>query len=252
MFLALVSEARVNPMSLSDLVDEPPIEIAATGRLQDGLAAALIESAIRHHLEQSRRDRLTWLFLHPALSESVRQSLLDANPELLAELGHRVGPPWLLELLAEKYQYPEAILTIARRLHTDPASSAADLEAFLQRHSGDIWMLKSLVHLAPSSEEKEKAFVACLDRHPDLAREYCDVQRSRQYQSRAATEKSAEVLQEVFATRDAAVLRCLAMNPHTPERLLQELSTIKGIGGAREIRVRAKEALRRKTKPQNG
>ena len=161
--MALVSEMRVIPMSVSDPVDEPPIEIAATGRLQDGLAAALIESAIRRHLRERRNDRLTWLFLHPALSEPMRQSLLDANPGLLAELGHRVGPPWLLDVLAEKYQYPEAILTLAKRLYMDSGPSAADLEAFLQRHSDDTWMLKSLVQLVPSSEEKREG-LSCLSR----------------------------------------------------------------------------------------
>jgi hypothetical protein len=232
------------------MVDVPTIEIEAPRCVANGLAAALIESAIKRELEQRRGDLLTWLFLHPALSEEMRQSLLEANPGLLAALGHRLGPPQLLELLAEKYRYPEAILTIARRLYTDPASSAADFEAFLQRHCDDRWMLKSLVPLSASSEEKEKALVACLGRYPDLSNDYIEMQNSRRRQSRASIESSAEVLQELFATRDPAVLRCLALNPHTPESLLQELAAIKEIGGARQIRELANEALRKRTTPR--
>src|SRR5207249_1425031 len=120
--------------------------------------------------------------------------------------------------------------------------------AFLQRHPDNTWMLKSLIPLFPSSEEKENGLVIALGRYPDLSRDSIEVRRSRQRQARAATERDAEVLQELFATRDPAVLRSLARNPHTPEPLLQGLAALKELKGAREIRGLAKEALRRRSR----
>ncbi len=239
-------------MSVGDIAEYATIDIEATGKGQEGLAAELIRRAIELHVGESRGDRLSWFLSHPALTESIMTNILDSNPSLLTELGHLSGSRELLHLLAQTYQYPEAILTIAKQLYTDSSASVLEFQSFLEKHPDDAWMLKSLAHLWPSSQEKDDALVACLGRHRDLYDYFIEVRRSQQRQLRAAHETNAEAIQELFATRDPAVLRKLALNPHTPELLLRELVEIKEMKRAKEIRELARCALRRRSKAKNG
>lgn len=245
-------------MSVGEILDQPTIDIEAVGTFDEGLAVDLIQRAVEHHLGESSGDRWLWFLSHPALlseprlMERVLARLLDANPSLLPELGHLREPPQLVNFLADKYRYPEAVLTVAKRLYLDCGAATAEFEGFLEQHANNEWMLKSLVHLSASHEDKEQALSRVLTGHSDLYNYYIEVRRSLQRQARAATETDAERIQELFETRDPAVLRGLATNPHASEVLLEKLTQIKGIKGSREIRQRARDALRSRLKIQNG
>jgi F0F1-type ATP synthase delta subunit len=244
-------------MSPGDTLDQATMDIVADGTSKEGLAAELIERAIERHLRERSGDRGLWFLSHPALlshprlTESVLARLLDASASLLSDLGHRSEPRQLIELLADEHKYPEAVLTIAKYLYTESGASIDEFQRFLEQHADNAWMLKSLVHLSVSRGEKDEALSKVLKRHSDLYSYYIEVRRSQQRQARAATETSAEGIQELFETRDPAVLCSLATNPNTPEPVLEQLTQIKEIKRSREIRQLAKDALRRKSKARN-
>src|SRR5258708_2907512 len=129
------------PMSSACTIDEPTADgepttdLEVPGWSKDGeeLAVQLIKLAIERHLQENRVDPLIYHLTHNAFTEQARNSLI-------ADLGHRPGPPQLLEMLAERFQYPEAILTLAKRHYTDPELSAAEFQAFLKKHSDNFWM----------------------------------------------------------------------------------------------------------------
>jgi hypothetical protein len=235
-------------MAASGLVDDEVIELKLNGSARGEVSGALVRRAIEYHIAQKREDLLPWLLTHPALTEGVMTELLDSNPALLCELGHQPGPPKLLNFLAEKYRYPEAVLTVAKNLYTNPDVPTADFQAFLARHADNEWMLKSLAHLSPSTEKKEKELIAVLKNHTTAYDYFISVQRSLQRHKRAREATSEETMRELFQTGDPAALRGLVLNPLTPEPILRELARGQGIKGAREIRELANQALRRFSK----
>lgn len=235
-------------MAASGLVDDEVIKLELNGNSCGEMASALVRRALELNIAEKREDRLPWLLTHPSLTEGVITELLDSNPDLLCELGHQSGPPKLLHLLAEKYRYPEAVLTIAKNLYTNPETPAADFQAFLAKHADNEWMLKSLAHLTASTAKKEEELIAVLKNHATAHDYFIAVQRSLQRQKRALEATSYETMRELFETGEPAALRGLALNPLTPERILRDLARTQGIKGAREIRELANQALRRFSK----
>lgn len=234
-------------MAAPELIEEV-VELRLNNGLPVEVAGALVRRAIEVHVNERRDDRLSWLLTHPSLTEGVLVDLLDSNPAMLSELGHQPGPRKLLDFLAEKYRYPEAILTIAKDLYTNPELSTAEFQAFLTKHAENEWMLKSLAHLAPSTSEKEEGLIAVLRNHVAAYDYFLGVQRALQREKRALEATSLETMRELFETGEPAAFRGLARNPLTPEPTLRDLAQTKGIKGAREIRELANQALRRFSK----
>lgn len=235
-------------MAESGIVDDEVIELELNGSSHGDAVAALVRRALELNIAEKREDRLPWLLTHPSLTESVITEILDSNPDLLCELGHQSGPPKLLHFLAEKYRYPEAILTIANNLYTSPDASTADFQAFLAKHADNEWMLKSLAHLRASTAKKEEELIAVLKSHTAAYDYFIGVQRSLQKQKCALEATSSETIRELFDSGDPAAFRGLALNPLTPEPILRDLAQTQGIKGAREIRELANRALRRFSK----
>lgn len=235
-------------MAASGLVDDGVIELELNGSAGGEPSGALVRRAIEFHIAQKREDLLPWLLSHPSLTEGVMTELLASNPALLCELGHQPGPPKLLHFLAEKYRYPEAVLTIAKSLYTNPDAPTSDFQAFLAKHAENEWMLKSLAPLTASPPKKEEELIAVLKNHTAAYDFFIGIQRSLQRHIRAREVTSEETMRELFATGDPAAFRGLVLNPLTPEPILRELARAQGIKGAREIRELANQALRRFSK----
>lgn len=234
-------------MAAFGLIDDV-IELELIGSLRGGVSGALVRRAVEIHITEKREDRLPWLLTHPSLTDAVMTEILDSNPAMLRELGHQSGPRKLLDFLAEKHRYPEAVLTIAKYLYTSPDAPTADFQAFLAKHADNEWLLKSLAHLAASTAKKEEELIAVLKNRTAAYDYFIAVQRSLQRQKRALGAASDETMQELLETGDPAALRGLVLNPLTPESMLQDLKRTQGIKGAREIRELANQALRRLSK----
>jgi hypothetical protein len=235
-------------MAASELLDENVIELKLTDHSHRDVSAALVRRALDFHIAHNDEGRLAWLLTHPSLTEESLTELLQSNQSMLQELGHRSGPRDLLVFLAEKYRYPEAVLTIAKHLYARPDVSPEEFQAFLAKHEDNEWMLKSLAHSTASTERKEADLLAVLQNHSAAYDYFIGVKRVLQRQERALEATSEETMRELFDTRDPAALRGLAQNPRTPESLLQELARTEKIKGAQEIRRLATHALRRFSK----
>lgn len=228
-------------MSMGEMIDGPTINIETHAGSSQHLACELIRRAIEQHLDEHREDLLPWIFSHPAFGD-----LLKTEPSFVADLGHRVGPPQLLHLMASHVRYPEAVLTLAKHLYLDRSVPAEELAAFLKQHADNTWMWKTLIHLAPSSAKKLQVLQECL---PEDLREYWrDFHSQQQAEENAATETNPHACQDLFASQEPAVLRGLARNPHTPPAILKELTKVKDIKWSREIRILAREALLKSSK----
>lgn len=230
-------------MSSSIAVDEEPVIELDLYRTADGdLSAELVRRAVE--ISERREDRLPWLLNHPSLTEPFLTVLIESDPTLLPELGHQAGPPMLLRFLADKYRYPEAVLTIAKRYFASPEVSDSDFATFLVSHEENEWMLNSLSYLDPSSPEKQNRLVDSLRRHPTAYDYYIELQRGLQRERRARDSANLEELQMLFDTNDPAALRGLAANPRTAREMLENLLLVQGVKGAKEIRRLASDTLR--------
>ncbi|HVA47260.1 MAG TPA: hypothetical protein VNH11_12905 [Pirellulales bacterium] len=176
----------------------------------------------------------------------MRDDLLLATYEsglCLDELGHRQGPRWLLEKLANEARYPEAIITLAIQLYTDARESAEDFRVFVERHSDHFWMLDTLVRRNPSCAEKESILERAIAVHPEANRLRYQLQVNRWSQKAAETEDLQE-MQHLYATGEPAVWLALAGNQASPRDLIEQLAAVKDVRLARRIRNRANEALK--------
>ena len=199
-----------------------------------------IEAEVKHsgHLP-------SWLISHPALIASHLVDLVNNGDVDVSDCGHRRDSGELLELLADRFRYPEAILTVGKRYYTDPGSSADVFASFLQRHQDNEWFLQSLAREDPSSQEKYLVYTEALTKCPDVQNDVINIQLSRKRQQDATTATVESEIRRLFESGDSAVMRVLAANPHTPVDLLRSMESLHGIKFAREIRNMARSTLAR-------
>ena len=177
-------------MATSGLMNAEVIDLQLTGSSSSELSGTLVRRAVELHISENRVDRLLLVTLdHPSFTEAVMTEILDSNPAMLPELGHQSGPRKLLNFIAEKYRYPEAILTIAKDLYTNPDAPDAEFQAFLARHADNEWMLKSLAHLTASTEKKGAALIAVFQKHTEAYDYFIGIQRSLQRQKRTGNDE---------------------------------------------------------------
>jgi hypothetical protein len=108
------------------------------------------------------------LLFHPDVPEDLLLQLAGED-EFISVLGHRAGPRRLLELLAEKPRYPEAITTLA--LHHFGAKDAPDkpFREFLLRYR-DVDMLEyNLVRAKGLSDAKRGIVREIFGDDPDVS-----------------------------------------------------------------------------------
>lgn len=147
---AMNKEHGSNP-PLSNLYAElAPACIAAPDQL---------ETVTRSLLEDKRRfePMLCWLIFHPNMPENML-NLLFARKCCIDSLGHRSGPQWLLEKIAERYRHSEAITTLALKYYSQPEYPTEAFERFLLEHRGD-YMLQGNIKRAKYLPEDKAEIV---------------------------------------------------------------------------------------------
>lgn len=219
------------------IIPEPPL---------DNLNGALIRNAVHQELLAKRDERVRLFCSRDDTPEDVLVDLYERGL-FLTELAHRKGPRRLLERIARETRYPEAVITLAIELYTSNAESAAEFQAFLQEHSDSRWMLESVAHQLPSTEEKAKAFREVASRHPD-AEQLLRLIQVLEWERQAQSESRADELRRLFTSHEPKVWRSLAGNPLTPRDIIEHLAEVRGVPLAREIRNGAKSMLARAPK----
>src|SRR5438105_2169417 len=106
-------------------------------------AKSLVRDAGIQHFRRHELTGLRWLLTHPAASDDLEDLLILAcqYPEFRNEIGHRSGPQRVLELLADAYDHPEAILTLGIDLYESPRHGPRKFAEFLKRHRETGWLL---------------------------------------------------------------------------------------------------------------
>jgi hypothetical protein len=204
-----------------------------------------VEEAARTHLDKHQIDELKWLVSHPAAPESLLIALCDRGL-FLVELAHRSGPRTVLEKLAEEHRVPEAILSIGKKLYTDPSESTRAFTDFLERHKDSIWLLKSLAFEDATPLQKEAAYVEQLRSSPALFDEFFEIRKTRQRQEEARKASDPEAIAKLYASGDPTVLRALAGNRHTSDDILSALANLGNVKHAATIRNLARNTLKSK------
>ena len=233
--------------------DNVPVEFTIRiPKSRESLASAAIQEAISRHTSQldSEQVHLHWLLTHPQAPEDALLRLCEQGL-YLDDLGHRKGPRSLLEMLASRYHYPEAVLTLGKQIYLSTAESASVLHDFLHRQLDQGWLFESLARETASSPEKEQIFLRVALQTP-VWEAVRDVHAQRQEELRAASAVDAADIERLYHLRQPSVLRALARNPHTPESILTELCAAKGVKYAREIRNAAAETLLQHSRRSRG
>jgi len=234
--------------SVDDYVEQFDIRVTPDnigGIKKAGLASNLIYIAIKSHLVARDGNLPSWLIDHPALLESDFVDLLNEGDVNLTELAHRRDSEPLIEFLARRFRYPEAIVTLGKRYYTDPSVSADKLASFLERHQDNEWLLESLARQDPSSQEKYLVYTGILAKYPEILDDVINLQLSRKRHEEATTATVESEIRRLYDTGDSAVIRALAANLHTPADLLRRMESLQGVKFAREIRNMARSTLTR-------
>jgi hypothetical protein len=231
-------KAQNNAAAIPILIEEAP----PASRFASFLIRRAFEAAAARPIED--REDIRWLISHPEAPEDLLLSLCDQGL-YLDVLGHRQGPRALLEKMAAQHRYPEAVVTLGKRLYADPQESTESLRAFLDEFRDSAWLFESLARTERSSAEKEQIFLNMARTLPfgDTVRA---AHNRRQQESRAAQATDATEIQTLYETRDPAVWRALANNPHTPEDVVRRLAEVGEIKFARDIRNLAQANLSRR------
>jgi hypothetical protein len=152
MLLDFLAGSSPRARSILELISVVAPKCRATpSQLREAVALLRAES------DREAREVLIDLLLHADIPEDVLMDLAD-DDDCLAVLGHRAGPRRLLEKLAEKYRYPEAITTLALYYYGTEEESAASFRAFLERYE-DVPMLEHNLQSAKGLSEKKRKIV---------------------------------------------------------------------------------------------
>lgn len=125
---------------------------ASAGQLQTAISA--LEADGSPTAESVARE----LLFHPGFDDETLLRLAQ-NPAYTTPLGHRSGPRELLEFLAERYAYPEAVTTLALNYYGAPEARAKPFAEFLERYKG-IEMLEYNLLNARNLDPAKAAIVA--------------------------------------------------------------------------------------------
>ena len=226
-------------------IDTQPCTIPLDASAMDTESISVLKEVVRFQYEEGNRPYLHWLCSCEGASEEVLIELSQFE-EFRCQLGHRSGPRRLLEVLADKYDYDEAILTLGKSLFVAPDESLAAFTGFLDRHQNHEWLLQSLAYLQASSPQKDAAYQKTVSRHPSSDR----LTRIRQVvdlQQRANEASDPSEIQKLYDSGESCVWLALAGNPHVPSAVLEKFAAVKEVKHANAIRHAARQALAERT-----
>lgn len=101
---------------------------------------------------------------HPGMPHRILHKLLDAGA-CITELGHRSGPRDLLEKLAERHRYSEAITTLALDYYAGPQTSDEAFAAFVREYSDDHMLRYNLRRSSKLPASKRAIGLAIVGEH---------------------------------------------------------------------------------------
>lgn len=228
-------------MSAGALNEPPRLQLELRPQRVGAVAPALIEAASQLHREHNECESLRWLISHPEAPEGWLLELCERG-EFLDDLGHRQGPRKLLEVMAERHRYPEAVLTLGKLHYSDAAASADELRAFLNAHRDLNWLFVSLAHVPLASPEKEQVLIEIAASMP-VGQQVLAIREAKRLERLAALSTDPSELERLYESGLANVWVALAANPYTPRARLQALCEVKGVARSREIRARAANTL---------
>jgi hypothetical protein len=221
-----------------------PITIDVPNLGEKPVLDRLLATAADQLLREQNWEALEWICVHPRTSQPLLLELAR-HPRLHGALGHRSGPPALLNYLADEFDYAEAVLTLAKGMYIDSAVHLAQFRAFLERHQQNSWMLESLLYEREPENPKNAIIDEFCRRHAHSARLLATAERLRKI-ARARSAHDSDEIKELYETKDPKVWAALAANPQTPAHLLQEFLTVTKIPHAIQIRHAALTNLRTK------
>ena len=115
-------------------------------------------SALEADVSETAESVVLELLFHPGFADETLMRLAQ-NPRYTTPLGHRSGPQELLEFLADRYAYPEAVTTLALHYYGAPQAGAKPFAAFLERYKG-VEMLEYNLLNAQNLDPAKAAIVA--------------------------------------------------------------------------------------------
>jgi hypothetical protein len=150
MLLAYLGGSAPHARSIAELISVVAKKCRAT---PDELRRALRVLATDQGAEAE--EVLGELLFHPEIPEDALVQFAEEG-RFISALGHRAGPRRLLEVLAERHRYPEAITTLALHHYGAEDESPESFRTFLQRYE-DVHMLEyNLVRARGLSEKKRR------------------------------------------------------------------------------------------------
>lgn len=215
----------------------------ATAILQHA-ASMLLRERIRADRASGDEARIRDLCTHPATPEEVLLELCK-DERYVDDLGHRTGPRRVLEELALRYQYPEAILTVARELYESADEPCDALLKFILPYRDRVWLYESLARLTPSGDEKRE-LLRSLSKGSKAEERVSQLLAMQADLILAGATADQEKIAHLAESSYPDVVRALILNPNTPREVLARLSKATNGPSARLLRNLAQQVLTRR------
>ena len=186
---------------------------------------------------------------HKDFPESLLYELLDLDKCLMA-LCHRRQPiNFLLKLIKKHDDASEAIITVGQYYYSQADISVSQFINYIDKYKYSYWLLSNLHHCLDDENPKTQHyldFIATTEygvgllqkqRDHEVPRLWRDRELEREFLTELETTTDIEYIKEQAATKNPKFLKAIACNNCTPIELLTELSTIKEVKYARQIRM---------------
>ena len=182
---------------------------------------------------------------HQDFPESLLYELLDLDKCLMA-LCHRRQPiNFLLKLIEKHDDAWEAIITVGQYYYFQADISVSQFINYIDKYKYSSWLLSNLFHCLDNENPKTQHYLDFIDT-TEYGVGLLQKQREREFLTELETTTDIEFIKEKAATKNPKFFRAIACNDCTPIKLLTELSTMKEVKYARQIKIDALETLRRK------
>ena len=139
--------------------------------------------------------------------------------------------------IRDRYYYFQADISVSQFIN------------YIDKYKYSSWLLSNLFHCLDSENPKTQNyldFIATTEHGAELLQKRRDQELEKEFLTKLETTTDPEFIREKATTKNSKFLRAIARNNCTPIELLTELSAMKEVKYARQIRINALETLRRK------
>lgn len=192
---------------------------------------------------------LEYFVSHQDFPESLLYELLDLDKCLMA-LCHRKQPIiFLLKLIEKHDDASEAIITVGQYYYFQADISVSQFINYIDKYKYSSWLLSNLFHCLDGENPKTQNylnFIATIEYEAKLLQKQRNRELEREFLTELENTTDIKFIEEKAATKNYKFFRAISCNDCTPIELLTELSTIKEVKYAKQIRINALETLKRK------